>query len=471
MTITSDLCYLTLDEIAERISTRDVSPVEVTRATLERIERLNPKLNAYITVLAEQALAEARTAQEQIAVGTYLGPLHGVPVGLKDLCETRGVRTAAGSKILSDSVPVADAPVVQKLRDAGAVIVGKLNMHEWAFGTTGVNPHFGACRNPWDTERITGGSSSGSASAVAAGLCYAAIGSDTGGSIRIPASLCGTVGIKATYGRVSLRGVVPLATSLDHVGPLARSALDCAIVLSAIAGRDIEDETSSDEPALDWAAGLRQAQPDLAGLHIGVGTYGLGDTQPAVKTAFEQAVATLLRLGAKTKEVDTSTFSTYFYVGGVVLLSEAAAYHKDNIEKRPQDYGEDVRMRLQSGLDQKAVDYVRAMAYMRELRRTCDDVLLDGLDLLVMPTTIMTAPRIDTVTTEDPTLGLSRLTLPFDVTGQPSMSVPCGFDDAGMPVGLMLAGRRFDEATVFRAASAFERESGLSGRRPPIEYS
>ena len=467
MTTTTDLCYLTLHELSDRIRAKEMSPVEVTVAALERIERLNPKLNAYITVMAEQALADARAAEREIASGKYRGPLHGVPISVKDLCATKGVRTTAGSKILGDWAPDADAPVVRKLREAGAVITGKLNLHEYALGTTGVNPHFGTCLNPWDVDRITGGSSSGSASAVAAGLCYAAIGSDTGGSIRIPSSLCGIAGIKPTYGRVSLRGVVPLASSLDHLGPMARTARDCALVLSAIAGYDAEDLTSADAPVQDWAAGL---DGGLRGMRIGVATdAALADATPEVVQAFQNAVGVLERLGAKTKQVDLSVLATYFYFGGVILLTEAAAYHKENIEQRPQDYGDDVIMRLRSGLDQKAVDYVRALQFMRDLRRMCDDLLLADVDLLVMPTTIMAAPRIDTVASDDPTLGLSRLTLPFDVTGQPSMSVPCGFTEGGLPLGLMLVGRRFDEATVLRAGHAFEQEAGIASRRPPVD--
>jgi aspartyl-tRNA(Asn)/glutamyl-tRNA(Gln) amidotransferase subunit A len=463
---TTDLCYLTLHELSDRIRAKQVSPVEATQATLERIERLNPKLNAYITVMAEQALSDARAAEQEIASGGYRGPLHGVPIGVKDLCATKGVRTTAGSKILTGWVPDEDAPVVQKLREAGAVITGKLHLHEYAFGTTAVNPHYGPCHNPWDTERITGGSSSGSGAAVAAGLCYAAIGSDTGGSIRIPASLCGIAGLKPTYGRVSLRGVVPLAASLDHLGPMARTARDCALVLSAIAGHDAQDPTSADAPVENWAAGLGGG---LKGLRVGIGNYALDDAAPEVVRAFRDAVGTLERLGAKTRQVDTSVLGTYFYVGGVILLSEGAAYHKDNIEQRPQDYGDDVRMRIESGLDQKAVDYVRAKQFMRNLRLTCDDVLLADIDLLVMPTTIMTAPRIDSVASEDPTLGLSRLTLPINLTGQPAISVPCAFTDEGLPVGLMLVGRRFAEATVLRAAHAFEGASGASSRRPPVD--
>jgi aspartyl-tRNA(Asn)/glutamyl-tRNA(Gln) amidotransferase subunit A len=466
MTTATDLHYLTLHELAGRIRAKEVSPVEATVATLERIERLNPKLNAYITVTAEQALAEARAAEREIAAGRYRGPLHGVPIGVKDLCETKGVRTTAGSKILSDWVPDADAPVVQKLRAAGAVIAGKLNMHEYAFGTTGVNPHFGACRNPWDVDRITGGSSSGSGSAVAAGLCYAAIGSDTGGSIRVPSSLCGIAGIKPAHGRVSLRGVVPLSFSLDHLGPMARTTRDCAHVLSAIAGYDSEDETSADAPVLDWSSGV---EGGIKGLRVGIARATLADAAPSVQQAFEQAVAALRELGAETKDVDTSFMNTAFAMGGAVLLSEAAAFHKERIEQRPQDFGEDVLMRLRMGMETKAVDYIRALQYLRELRRTCDDALLRDIDLLVMPTTIMTAPRIDSVTKDDPTLGLSRLTLPFDATAQPSMSIPCGFDENGLPIGLMLTGRRFEEATVFRAAHAFEQAAGLSTRRPPVD--
>jgi aspartyl-tRNA(Asn)/glutamyl-tRNA(Gln) amidotransferase subunit A len=470
MTTTTDLCYLTLHELSTRIRAKEVSPVEATLATLERIERLNPKLNAYITVMADQALSDARAAEQEIASGGYRGPLHGVPIGVKDLCATKGVRTTAGSKILAGWVPDEDAPVVQKLREAGAVITGKLHLHEYAFGTTALNPHYGSCHNPWDTERITGGSSSGSGAAVAAGLCYAAIGSDTGGSIRIPASLCGIAGLKPTYGRVSLRGVVPLAASLDHLGPMARTAFDCALVLSAIAGRDAEDPTSADAPVEDWAAGLRQAQADgLKGLRVGIGTHELDKAQPEVEKAFRDAVGLLERLGARTKQADTSILGTYFFVGGVILLSEGAAYHKDNMQQRPKDYGDDVRMRIESGLDQKAVDYVRAMQFMRDVRRSCDDLLLSDIDLLVMPTTIMTAPRIDSVASDDPTLGLSRLTLPFDVTGQPAISIPCAFTEEGLPVGLMLVGRRFDEATVLRAAHAFEQAAGLSSRRPPVD--
>ncbi len=463
---TTDLCFLTLSELGERIRSKDVNPVEATRAVLERIERLNPKLNAYITVMAEQAMADARAAEQEIASGRYRGPLHGVPVGVKDLCATKGVRTTAASKILADNVPDQDSTVVRKLREAGAIIVGKTHLHEYAFGATGVNPHFGPARNPWDTERVTGGSSSGSGNGVAAGLCFAAIGSDTGGSIRIPSALCGVTGIKPTYGRVSLRGVVPLSWSLDHLGPMARTARDCAIVLQAIAGHDPDDESSGDAPVEDWTGAL---EGGVAGLRIGVpAAFAFERAEEQVATVVQTAIETLRQLGAEVKHVDLPVLQDYWLSASVVLLGEAAAYHKQNMQERPHDYGEDVRMRIQMGLEQKAADYVLGARAMREARRTADEALLSDVDLLAMPATNRPAVRIDSIKADDPTLGYTFLTAAFDVTGQPAISVPAGLTDDGLPVGLQLVGRRFDERTVFRAAHAFEEARGPLPR-PPLE--
>ena len=467
MTTTTDLCYLSLHEVAGRIRAKDVSPVEVTEATLERIERLNPTLNAFITVMAESALAEARSAAGEIAAGNYRGPLHGVPIGVKDLCATKGMRTTAGSKILADWMPDEDSTVVRKLREAGAVIAGKTHMHEFAFGATGLNEHFGPARNPWDTGRITGGSSSGSGAAVAAGLCYAALGSDTGGSIRIPASLCGTVGIKQTYGRVSLRGVVPLAWSLDHVGPLARTVRDCALVLNAIAGYDPNDPTSADAPVEDWADGI---DGGLSGLRIGVPeAFAYGDTAADVAAVVGEAIATLERLGAQLVPLDLPVLNDYLAAVAPVLLAEAAAYHKESRARRPDDFGAEVRARIQLALEIKAADYIHAARMRDEARRTCDEVLLSDVDLLAMPATRATAVTIEEAEAEDPTLGLTRLTAPFNLSGQPAISVPCGFTEAGLPVGLQLVGRRFDERTVLRAAHAFESESGVARPHPPVD--
>ena len=466
MTTDTDLCYLTLHELAGRIRAKDVSPVEATAAVLERIESLNAKLNAYITVMAEQAQAAARAMEDEIAAGRYRGPLHGVPVGVKDLCETKGVRTTAGSKILADWIPDSDATVIRKLREAGAVIVGKTHLHEYAFGATGVNDHYGPARNPWNTDCITGGSSSGSGAAVAAGLCFAALGTDTGGSIRMPASLCGIVGLKPTYGRVSLAGVVPLAWSLDHIGPMARSARDCAVVLEAIAGHDPEDPSSATAPVEAWATAV---EGGLSGLRIGVpASYAFDRTEPDVVTIVRDAIATLERLGAQVKEIELPIIAEYWSSATQVLVGEAAAYHQENLEQRPQDYGDSTRARLHLGLNQKAPDYVRAARARDEARRTADELLLSEVELLAMPTTIRTTVPIDSLAKDDPTVGLTRFTAPFDLTGQPACSVPCGFTDAGLPVGLQLVGRRFDERTVLRAAHAFETESGIAKPRPPV---
>ena len=464
MTTTTELCYLSLDELSRRVRAKDVSPVDATEAVLTRIEQLNPKLNAYITVMAEQALADARAAADEIASGRYRGPLHGVPVGVKDLCATKGVRTTAGSKILADNVPDEDSALVERLRAAGAIIVGKTHLHEFAFGATGVNPHYGPCRNPWDTERITGGSSSGSGVAAATGMCFAAIGSDTGGSIRIPSALCGVTGIKPAYGRVSVRGTIPLSWSLDHLGPMARSARDCAIVLSAIAGYDAADESSADAPVEDWAGALDRG---VVGLRIGLVTNALAEAQPQIAAKVREAIGVLAQLDAHVREIELPQLQDLWTTTSLILLAEAAAYHKDNFEQRPDDYGERVRGRLQWGLDLKAADYVRAVRSMDELRKTCDETLLKDVDLLALPSTIIPAVTIDSVAADDPTLGLTQLTAQFDLTGQPALSVPCGLTDDGLPIGLQLVGRRLDEATVLRAAHAYEEARG-PWPRPPV---
>ncbi len=466
MTTDTALHYLTLHELAARIEAKDVSSVEATEATLERIERLNPTLNAYITVMADEALADARSADDEIAHGDYRGPLHGVPgIGVKDLCSTKGVRTTAGSKILAEWVPDEDATVIRKLRDAGAVIVGKTNLHEWAFGTTGINEHVGDAHNAWDVDRVTGGSSSGSGTGVAAGLCFAALGSDTGGSIRIPSSLCGVAGIKQTYGRVSLHGVLPLSWSLDHVGPMARSVRDCAIVLEAIAGRDPQDPSTVDMPVEAWSQELGE---DLDGVRIAVPDYGFENIEPGVETKVREAISALEQLGATIIEIELPVLNDYWRGASQIVLSEAAAYHKESIENRPQDFGESVMGRLQAGLAMPVTDYIEASRMLADARRGIADALFGHADLLALPATRAVAPTIKSVTTEDPTIGLTIMTAPFDLTGQPAMSVPCGLTDEGLPVGLQLVGRMFDERTVLRAAHAFETQSGISMPHPAI---
>lgn len=464
MTTDTALHYLSLHELAERIRSKDLSPVEATEATLARIESLEPELNAFITVTADRALADARAAADEIASGNCRGLLHGVPVAVKDLCETTGILTTAGSSFLEDWIPDEDATVMTKLREAGAIIVGKLNMHEWAFGATGLNPHYGAARNPWDTDRITGGSSSGSGAAVAAGMCYAALGSDTGGSIRIPSSLCGISGIKPTYGRVSLKGIVPLAWSLDHVGPMARTVRDCAIVLEAIAGYDPGDPRTTDRPVVAWSEALDHG---VAGLRIGVPRgYIDQEVLPGVKPVFEGALQVLTSLGADVRTVELPVLQEYWTSASIVLLGEAAAFHKERLEAEPERFTDSVSSRF---VNLKATDYIIAARQRDEARRVGDDVLLRDLDLLAMPSTLRTAVTIESVETDDPTLGLTRFTAMFDLTGQPAISVPCGLSQAGLPVGLQLVGKMFDEATVLRAAHAFQTESGIEMLHPPLE--
>ena len=344
--------------------------------------------------------------------------------------------------------------------------MGKTHMHEFAMGAVGTNPHYGHCRNPWDMERIPGGSSSGSGAGVASGLFFAALGSDTGGSIRIPSSLCGIVGIKPTYGRVSVDGVVPLSWSLDHVGPMARTVRDCAIVLEAIAGYDPNDAYSIDKPVEDWASGL---DGGIKGLRIGTPDMNaLEQLESDVMTVVHNAIEILEKLGAELVQLDMSFMKKYAAAAGFITICEAAAYHKEYMNDRSQDYGEDVGERIQRGLDQKAPDFIQVARLRDEARRTCDVSLFSDVDLIALPTTIQTAISIESALENDPTIDLTRLTSPFNLTGQPAISLPCGLTDTGLPVGLQLIGSRFDEKTLFRAAHTFEMESGLSRSTPSI---
>jgi aspartyl-tRNA(Asn)/glutamyl-tRNA(Gln) amidotransferase subunit A len=450
---------LHLFQLADRIRRGDVSPVTVTEAALAWIETVDPRLNAFVTVVADDALEAARAAERDIAAGRYRGPLHGVPVGVKDLCETAGVRTTAGSALLADWIPDRDAAVVRKLRAAGAVIVGKLNLHELAYGVTGVNTHTGTVRNPWDPERITGGSSSGSAAAVAARECFAALGTDTGCSVRIPASLCGVVGLKPTHGRVSLHGVVPLAPSLDHVGPLARCVRDVALVLQAIAGHDPEDPRSAEVPVADYTAHLDAgARP----LRIGViSSYALDGCDPEVSAAVAQVVEVFRALGARCVETDGRVLSDWWIANMTIVLAEAAEAHRGRFDASPERFGEDVRRQLQAGMELQAVQYVSAARMRDALRRgVADEALFGGADVLITPTSLILPPRIADLRADDPLGVLTHNTAPFDLSGHPAISVPCGYSETGLPIGVQIVGRHWDEATVLRAAAAYERERG-----------
>ena len=467
----ADLCRLTISEASGLLSSGELSPVDLVRAHLDRTEETDGRLNSFITVMADSALEAARNAERSIASGTYLSPLHGIPVGLKDLYYTRGVRTTIGSKILRDFVPDRDAAVTERFNSAGAVLMGKLQMHEFAIGPTSINPHDGPAHNPWDTDRVTGGSSGGSGSSVAAGQVMAALGSDTGGSVRIPSTLCGIVGLKPTFGRVSRYGVYPLSWSLDTVGPMTRTVRDTALVMNVIAGYDPRDPWSVDRPAEDYTASLDRG---VDGLRIGVPRQHFFDLiDPEVRQAFEQAALVLERLGGKVEEVSIPILERSLSISGVIMLAEAAAVHIDHLRNSAGDIGDDVRLRLEVAALTPGTDYVVAQQGRRVFNHEIAEVM-DDFDLLIAPTAPIGAPRIDekAVTidgvSEAAASALPRLTRPFNICGLPTASVPCGFTSNGMPIGVQIAGRAFDEATVLRAAHAYEQATDWHERQPEV---
>ena len=467
------LANLSLSEAARLVAAREVSPVELTEACIARAEALDAKLRAYITPTFETALAEAKAATADIAAGKNRGPLHGIPFALKDLYETAGVRTTAASKLRESYVPAADAFVVTRLKEAGAVMLGKLNLHEWAFGGTNVNSYFPTCHNPWDLARITGGSSGGSGAALAAGLCFGSLGSDTAGSIRIPASLCGITGLKTTYGRVSLRGVVPLAWSLDTAGPMARSAADCALILQAIAGFDPLDPASVDAPVPDYtpARGERLDGPSTSSgqrLRVGLVTNYFFDTdavEPDVAAAVRDAADALGTLGASVRDVVIAGVEDAQAWALTMLVADATAYHEPHLREGAADIGEAVLTRLRSGAQVSGADYARARRCQAELRATLRELFRE-VDLLVCPTSPIVAPKIEEV--DAATRSLARHTAPFNLAGVPAISVPCGFSKAGLPIGLMIVGRWWEEGTLLGAAHAYQRATDWHARRPPI---
>jgi len=469
----ADLHWASVSELARLIATKEISPVEIVRAHLDRITALDARLRCFITLTADAAVEAARAAEAELAAGRSRGPLHGVPFGLKDLFDTAGVRTTGGSKILADRVPAEDATVARRLSAAGAISLGKLSMHEFAYGPEGLNVHYGTSRNPWDAaeERIPGGSSSGSGVAVAAGLVPLALGSDTGGSIRIPAALCGITGLKPTYGRVSRAGVLPLAWSMDHAGPMTRSAMDAALVLKALAGYDPADPTTSVLPVPDYAAAL---SGDVKGLRVGVLRVGFLDAAaPDVRDAVESAVKTLEGLGARVDEVSLDHVGSVAAGAMAIVASEALAYHAEWVRTRPSDYQPDVLERLRAGAFVSGVHYVRAQQ-ARALVRAEVDAALARRDVLLSPATPIAATRFGEMETAlgegtvDVRSSLLRFTRPFNFTGHPACALPCGFTSAGLPIGLQIVGRPFDEVTLLRAADAYQRATDWHGRRPPL---
>ncbi|MGE5057174.1 MAG: amidase [Acidobacteriota bacterium] len=455
----------TISELAPQLRSRELSPVDVTRECLERIDKLNPALNAFITVTAQSALAEARAAEAEIARGEWRGPLHGIPVALKDLIDTAGVRTTSASKLHETRVPGGDAEVVRRLRRSGAVILGKNNLHEFAYGGSSLISHFGEVRNPWDHGRITGGSSGGSAAAVVAGMGYASIGTDTAGSIREPAALCGCVGLKATYGRVPGRGVIPLSLSLDHVGPLARSVADVAMVLQAIAGFDATDLTTEDVPVADYLAGMEES---AARLRVGVPhEYFFDDLDMEVASAMNHALDGIRTIAAQVKEMrlDVPT-------DRALQKAESYAAHAESVARSPELYDPETVRRIRSGEEVSAAEYIEQRRALEAVRRSIRSIFAD-VEVLVTPTTPMPAPSIAELKATPEALRpaelrLLRNTRPFNVWGLPAISVPCGFTQSGLPIGLQIVGPHWREDLVLRLAFAYEQATAWHKRNCPL---
>ena len=447
----------TLTSLAAALRAKEVSPVEAAKACLGRIEALDPTLNTFITVTARDALAAARAAEAEILKGKYRGPLHGVPVAVKDLFLTKGIRTTCGSKILSQFVPTSDAALVERLHAAGAVLLGKLNMHEFAFGTTSVNPHYGAVRNPWDVSRITGGSSGGSAAAVSASFVMLALGTDTGGSIRIPSALCGVCGLKPTYGRLSRRGVYPLAWSLDHPGPIAKTVSDIALAMSALADRDPRER-----------AAPSSASDDLTGVRLGVpDAYYTSGTDPEIARRVAGAIAALRALGAQVRSISIPSLDDASSAAAIVLFAESAASLEKWHQTRSEDLGADVRARLDAAASVTATQYLKALRVRTRVRAIFARAF-EEVDAIVTPQLPITAPPIGDsfVTIEGrresiPDL-LTRFTRINNLVGMPALTVRCGFSSAGLPIAVQIAGRPFEEARVLAIGAALERIAAVA---------
>jgi len=456
----------TIKSLCHGIRAREISPAELTRDCLARIERLNPKLNAFITVLADSALDQARRAEQEIFRGKYRGPLHGIPIGLKDIIDTADARTTAGSALFKNRIPAEDAEVVRRLRNAGAVILGKQNLHEFAYGGSSMISYFGEVHNPWDTSRIAGGSSGGSAASVAAGLGYAAIGTDTAGSIRLPAAYCGVVGMKPTFGRVSTLGVIPLSQSYDHVGAITNCVCDAGLVGQVLAGHDPDDATTADIPITDYTCDLDELLPPL---RIGIPrAFFFDELDPEVGAAVERAIAVFRRLGCEIRDevrLEVSADRT-------LASAEAYAYHKDFVARSPELYQPATLARVKSGEKVSEADVERARQELAASRAAIGKVF-DEIDVLLTPTVPIPPPSIAELK-ENPEklrpteLVMLRNTRPFNVWGIPAISIPCGFTKDGMPIGLQLSTAPW-KPDILHVAHAYEQATEWHKRAPDLE--
>jgi aspartyl-tRNA(Asn)/glutamyl-tRNA(Gln) amidotransferase subunit A len=452
-------------ETSELLRKGKLSPVELTKKCLAQIEKLNPTLNAFITVTAELALTQARAAEAEILRGRWRGPLHGIPLAVKDLIDTAGIRTTAASAVFKDRVPAEDADVVRRLKNAGAVLLGKQNLHECAYGGSSMISYYGEVHNPWDPARIAGGSSGGSAASVAAGLGYGAIGTDTAGSVREPAALCGIVGLKPSYGRVSVRGVIPLSLSLDHIGPIARTVADAAVTLQAIAGYDAKDGNSVDMPVPDYLASLRQQwRPPRIGVPR---KLFFEDLDPAVASAVEEALGVLSALGGNLSEIEIGVPTDR-----TLQAAESYANHAEFVARSPELYQPETLRRIRTGEDISAGEVEQHRRELKQIRSEVHKVF-EGVDVLVTPTTPVPAAAIDELK-QDPDLLrphellLLRNTRPVNVWGLPAISIPCGFTSAGLPIGLQIIGPHWTEEGVLRLAYAYERATNWHKRTPRL---
>jgi aspartyl-tRNA(Asn)/glutamyl-tRNA(Gln) amidotransferase subunit A len=456
----------TIAAAAKLIAAKQLSPVELTSACLDRVRALDDKLHAFVHLTEERALAEARAAEAAIMAGGPKGPLHGIPIGLKDIVDTKGIPTTCQSKILQDNIPDSDATCVEKLAAAGTVLIGKTTTHEFADGGPSFDLPKPPARNPWNTGHFTAGSSSGTGAAVAAGLILGGIGTDTGGSIRGPAALCGIAGIKPTYGLVSRAGVAPAAFSLDHIGPMAWTAEDCALMLQALAGPDPRDPASADRPAPNYTALLGSGIKDLKiGVihHFHEVDYKVSD---GTRQGIDAAIATLRELGAEIREVQLSPLQDWGACGSLISITERATAYEEWARTRLGDFGERVQRRLHLGALVSGVDYVQAVRRRRELRAELKSAMA-GLDVVVTAAAPGEAPKIDEVPIWD-VFDRPSFTMPFNVAGYPAMSVCAGFGEGGLPVALQLVGKPFEEPTLFRIADAFEKATPFRDSRPAL---
>ena len=468
------LLDLTISELAPRIASREVSPVEVTEAALARADRLQPKLNSFITLLHERALSRARELESELASGKYRGPLHGIPIGIKDNIATRGIRTTVGSLVLSENVPEDDARVVTLCEEAGAIVLGKENLEEFAAGVTSNNPHYGAVHNPWGLDHIPGGSSGGGGANVAAGVTFASLGTDLGGSVRLPGTFCGVVGLKQTFGRVSQRGLLVTSFNGDHIGPMTRSVSDSALVLQAIAGYDPLDPSTVPVPVPDY---LEKLGRDLSGLKAGVpSNYFFDLIDPEVESSVRNAIFALQELGVEVREVKLPNME---YVGALraASLADGVVTHEPYLTSDREKYGPDVVNRTIAGQFVLGRDYSKALKVQRLIKEEYARVLQD-VDFLVTPTAPVAAPRIDathitiqgeTHRVRGPGSGvISRNTSPMNGNGLPAITVPCGFSGIRLPIGIQFIGRPFDEGLLFQVAAGYERVSPSNGVRPQV---